>query len=265
MNKNPYNLIVTSWPSSGGTTMALLLANLLGMRYVYGGGIFKTFAHEIYDAESGEAYIKFENEYGNAWDEIWEAYAKLVLKVQKNILVEGMTAGFLYNSNTSYALMFTASLVARAQRAQLDGRSDALATLKARDHDVRKRWIQNLDIDIYDMNLIHEKYDLVVDNSDMGIADTLNFVLPQLAKVGFYASLTPDQAKDLEAEFWNTGKKYYQQKLQDQNLWLQPAKVFTEWKEHFPEKVNNLPQEMKEVMDRMIKQWVAKKGENTLK
>lgn len=248
---NPQNIIVSSWPSSGGTTMALLIANLLQMQYVYGGGVLKTFAKEMYGAESGKPHIQFEQEYGIPWDGIWEAYAKWASETKSHILLEGMTAGFFYNNDNTFAIMFKASLESRAQRSDRDSRLDSLETLKIRDVEVRERWIRDLGVDVYDEDLIKEKYDLMLDTSGMTITESLLSVQEHLQESGFDVNISMAEAAALEQKYWDKGKDFFKEKLRAKGLLLDAGNVFTEWKEHFPKMVSELPEDMRVVVNRL--------------
>lgn len=251
--QNPANIIVSSWPSSGGTSMALLVANELQMPYVYGGGVLKTFSKEIFGGDSGQPHIKFELEFGENWDKIWETYAEWSLQTKSGILLEGMTAGFLYNNPSSFAIMFLASLESRAQRSDKDKRLDSLETLKIRDKEVRERWIQMLGVDIYDKELIKEKYDLMLDTSGMTITESLLATQGYLQEAGFQIDISTARAAQLEEKYWEKGKDFLKQKLAAKGLLIDAGDVFTEWKEHFPKLVAELPQPMRTVINKLSK------------
>jgi cytidylate kinase len=69
------NIILSGWPGTGTTTLALLLANLLDYKYLYAGGLLKYIAKRSVGVESGAKFVEFENTVGPYWDMLWEKYA----------------------------------------------------------------------------------------------------------------------------------------------------------------------------------------------
>ncbi len=231
--------------------MALLLANELQMPYVYGGGLLKFFAQEIFGGDSGKPQMQFETAFGEAWDGIWEEYAQWTLNNRHGVILEGMTAGFLYSNDNSYAIMFKASLEARAQRSDRDNRLDSLETLKQRDVEVRARWIRLFDVDVYDEQLIKDRYELMLDTSGMTITETLLATQEHLQAAGFQLDISPANAAALEEKYWEKGKEFFKHKLAAKGLMIDAGEVFRDWKEHFPKMVAELPREMRDVINKI--------------
>ncbi len=246
------NIIISGWPGAGTTSLALLMSHLLEYRYVYGGGVFKYLGQQIAGDTSGPKFIEFEQKFGVAWDQIWEPYVMWKLEHSDKMIVEGKTTGFFAESENYYEIMLIAKVSARASRAAGDGRTDAEQTIMARDVVVRQRWINEYGIDVYDPQLIVNNYDLLVDNSQMTIDDELQFVLSNLEEDYRFPRTDLEQEKKHAQEavtmLQSKGKDFVRESLHERGLLVNPQEVMKEWNEHFADRVQALPDELKNIV-----------------
>lgn len=247
-------LIYSGWPGSGTTTLTLLTADLFNLKYYYAGSVLKHFALEIVGADSGDAYVDFEDKFGAAWDKIWEAYAQHKIEhTDDSMLMEGKTAGFLYQADDAFKIFMKATVEARIRRWEMDHRAQAAETIKRRDAEVRERWIEVIGVDTYDEELIKHKFDLVMDTSNMTIEDELYAVLDSVER----SKLSPDfdfkearsKVPTLVKDFWAKGKSHYRQHLLAKHLLVSPQDVFYEWQQMLPQMLSELPREMQTVVN----------------
>jgi cytidylate kinase len=246
------NIIISGWPGAGTTSLALILCNLLGYKYAYGGGVFKYLAQKVAGDTSGPRFIEFEQKFGEAWDHMWEPYAVWKLEHTDHMLLEGKTTGFFVDSESYYEIMVIAKVAARAARAVSDGRSDPQQTIMARDVVVRQRWINLFGVDIYDPKQIADNYDLVLDNSNMTIADEVNFILNNLEEDYRFPKTDLEQEKrkapEVLAALREKGKDQFREQLKQKSLIITVEEIFKEWQQHFPDQVAQLPSELKTIV-----------------
>jgi cytidylate kinase len=245
---NTRNIIISGWPVSGSTTMALILANLLGYKYVYAGGVFKHFTKEIYGSDSSHNVVRFEEEYGTHWDSIWEKYAQLLLESETRLLCDSKLTGFIYKGENVFKIMFTANFGTRMTRAAIDGRGGADIEIQQRDEQLSQRWSRDFGVNIYDNQTIVNNFDLSIDNSELSIAQTLMQLCEKLSPAGFDLNINPAQAQELEQHYWHDGKSYFLRKLELSGLQIDVADVFATWREKFTADVEALPEVLRDVI-----------------
>lgn len=247
------NVIVSSWPGAGGTTMALIIADYLKLKYIYAGGVLREWARRMdYDTTS-DKFHQWEASYGENWDAIWEAYIYKKFTSTKNLLAEGKTAGFLLPDGAAFEVMVIANEAARNQRAGGDGRSETLAS---RDQLLQNRWSRSYNVDIFNLAAIQANYDLLLDNSTIGIADgvikTLTALQTYLNAANLPVNFTIAEAKlhQLEADYWQMikrgekPKEKLKDKLFSQGLYISNDEVFNDFKTVMKDTYLTLPSEM---------------------
>lgn len=231
------NIIISGWPSSGTTSLSLLLAYGLGFQYLYVGGIFKHLAATYAGATSGEDYTKFEEEFSTQIDDYLEAYSKHKIETEDSLLLDSKITGFNVEALYVKEIMVVASQAVRAERAGTDNRLDAEATIKARDKNLQESWIQKYGIDLYSTEQLKQNYDLVLDNSNLTIAEELREII---ATFELETTHTPEQLENL---FWKQGKAFIRQQIYERGLTIKPETAVTEMLELTPD--------FKEVLQKM--------------
>lgn len=258
----PKNVVVSSWPAAGGTTLALMVANLVGLRYIYAGGVLKEWAARMgYDYKSSK-FHKWEDKYGVIWDHFWEDYILAKLSASDGFLCEGKTLGFLLNPDKAFEVMVTATAEVRAQRSGKDGRTE---DIHARDEFLSKRWYDLFGIELLNPEAITDNYNLRVDNSELSIAESLIMVLEAIQASGnpdwqkkLTASDYRNQAKEFEETFWTdqehekNGKDRLKNSLKEKKLYFTNDQIFADWKQNFSDKLSKLPEEMQAAVSWLI-------------
>ncbi len=246
------NIIISGWPGAGTSTLAILLSHILDYKFLDGGSLYKYFAKRIVGDDSGDNFIFFENNYGPHWDKLWDEYAVWKVKNTDKLLLEAKTTGFFVEDEEIYEIMVIAGLESRIQRAEKDGRTQAGTTIATRDIDIRNRWWQERQIDLYSPQQIRENYDLVLDNSAMSINHELDLILKTFEEdYRFPGSDLHNERKKIDSlvsQFQNRGKDYYLQDLAAKNLLVTPKQVFTDWSKRFSQEMRQLPVQMQDVI-----------------
>lgn len=248
------NIIVSGWPASGGSTLAMALALTVNYKYLYAGGLFKFLAEGVYGSGDGKNLAKFETELGKDWDAIWEDYAAWSMHEAEGILLEGKTSGFLIDGENLFKLMIIADEETRGERAHLDDREHAAEIIKQRDQIIRQRWVELFNIDVFDKTQIENHYTAIVDTSEMSIREELEIAIDAMRRSmkfedSDFIQLT-NQSVEVAELYEDQGKLGLKQKLNAENLEKTPQQILKEWNEHFADAVEKLPAEFKQVVQR---------------
>lgn len=227
------NIIVSSWPAAGGTTIAILLSYMLGLKYVYAGSVSRYLAAHLADND----LVKLFKKYGVEWDTLWESYREQILAQDSGMLLEGMTAGFLQQDKTNvYSIMISAELETRARRLVAEGRVESVEQMKDRQQEDEDRWYKQFGFKFYDVNDINQHYSLHIDNTKLTIEETLEIIFNALAQEDYFSDkyFFPDLVKQIDStvkEYWEQGKDHFRTNLSAKNLIIQPEQVIKSWVE----------------------------------
>lgn len=247
-NKSDSNIIISSWPSAGGSTQARLIALIFNMNYVYAGGVLKYWVDAMgYDSKTNEIN-KWGEKYHEHWDYVWENYLIEKIKYSKNTLFEGKTAGFLTKEPNIFKIFIKASLEARTKRSKGDKRAEEI---KQRDEFLRQEWFSRFGFDLFDEESIKEKYSLIIDSSDISIQDTFMLILEALKENKireFNYAEKVDRLKQIMKQY-NTDSKYLINEIEHLALIQTPQKCFEEIKLKHMHLIANIPEEMKVVFN----------------
>lgn len=249
MSKLP-NIIISSWPSAGGSTAARFTALSLDFKYYYAGGVLKYWAEIMgYDPKSTDL-LKWSDKYHDHWDKVWEGYVAKKIEKTNKAMFEGKTAGFLLKKRKkAYSIFITAIISERQKRARGDKRTENIAL---RDKFLREKWKRSLGVDIFNMYQIRKNYNAVIDSSRINILQTAQAVLEQLRYSGKFKKVNFLNAhKELIDLYGNYEKDsdYLLNTLKYRGLLETPREIMLEWHEKpYKKLLGKLPSEMKEVL-----------------
>jgi cytidylate kinase len=259
MKSTDINVVVSSWASSGGTTLALMIADLFELKYIYAGGVIKEWSDRMgYDHTTNE-FHKWENQYGDHWDRMWENYIEIKLSQQEHFLCEGKTAGFFLPEGRAFEIMVIADLETRNERSGKDNRTEEI---QKRDQLLVERWQRLFDINIMDEDSLEENYDLIIDNSDLSISESLKAAVEEIVaanpdyEINFELGNLSKITKELEKKYWKenkktgSGKNFLKDRLNSKNLYLTSEEIFQEWKlnKSYRKILEGLPEEMQQAI-----------------
>jgi len=172
-------ITISGLPGTGKTTVAKLLENRLGLKYVYSGEIFRRLAKKYnMSLEEFGAYCEHHREI----DEELDAY-QLELLRKGNVIVEGRIAGWLaYRNNIpAVKILLDASLVVRAKRIVKRERGDIdkrKQEIVERERSEATRYQSYYGIDVKDTSI----YDLVIDTADKSPEQIVDIIIGYLGK-----------------------------------------------------------------------------------
>lgn len=164
--------------ASGKTTVARLLANKLGYRFVSIGELFRKIA-----AERGLTLMQL-HEAAERDHSIDKYVDQVSIEEAKkgNVVIEGHLAAWIVKDYADVKVYLKASLATRASRlAHREGISidAAINEINAREESNRRRYLTIYSIDISDLSI----FDLVVDTTLININDTIDIVGSYVIKV----------------------------------------------------------------------------------
>lgn len=247
MSTNIENIIISSWPSAGGSTAARFVALVFEMKYIYAGSVLKRWADKMGYNSKTNAINAWAEKYHDYWDLVWEGFIAVYAKNSSNTVFEGMTAGFLLDNDNLFKIFIKASTTERDKRAKTDGRTEDIST---RDDFLRKEWLERFAIDFYDESLIKNRYDFVVDSSNMGIKEVSRLLITRLGKEDIRDQKMANTLKTFESHYRNYQQKktYLISELEKRNLLISADELLIKIYEEYTDLVKDIPQEMKEAM-----------------
>jgi predicted cytidylate kinase len=172
-------ITISGLPGTGKTTVAKLLENRLGLKYVYSGEIFRRLAKK-YDKslEEFSAYCEQHREI----DEELDTYQLEILR-KGNVIVEGRISGWLAYRNKIPAVkvLLEAPLDVRAQRIVKREQGDFEKRKKEilkREQSEATRYKKYYNIDVRDSSI----YDVIVDSADKPPEKIVDIIMKYLGK-----------------------------------------------------------------------------------
>ncbi|ACV24766.1 (d)CMP kinase [Methanocaldococcus fervens] len=161
-------------PGTGTTTIAKMVAEKYGLRYVCAGFIFREMAKEMgMDLQEFSRYAEQHKEIDEEVDRRQVEMAK-----QGNIVLEGRLAAWMLLKNgvkPDLTIWFKAPLEVRAERISkrenID-KEEALKKMVERECSEKKRYKEIYNIDLDDLSI----YDLIIDSSKWDVEGVFNIV-----------------------------------------------------------------------------------------
>lgn len=290
---NKTNLALSGWSGAGTSTITLILAILLQRKYYYLGSVFREVVRQLSktSADTVDSQLpKYEKYIQPTLGKLIDQYVDHKLIHAQGIILETDISAFRVGKRPEYFSIFLKTdFDVRASRFNWDQRSGNNETLQKRDSALQEEYLKLWNIDTFDENLIREKFNFVLDNSNLKIEETVTKILLALqqdsrfnlefqgdsitsprdistssSKV-YVASLQNDgkektstlsenlktQIHKLSKNLGKTGKTKLQQTLRNQNLMISPQEIMKEILEIFPQAVEELPKEARKIFEQM--------------
>jgi predicted cytidylate kinase len=170
-------ITVSGTPGSGKTTVAKLLAEKLGLEYVYSGRIFREMAekHDMSLEEFG-SYCEKHSEIDKQLDD-----QQLEILRRGNIIVEGRITGWIAHRNKIPAvkILLDADIEIRAKRIVNREKGDVekrKQEILVREKSEATRYKNYYNIDLKDMSI----YDVVIDSSDIPPEEIVDLIVKKI-------------------------------------------------------------------------------------
>ena len=172
-------ITISGLPGTGKTTVAKLLENRLGLKYVYSGEIFRRLAKKYkMSLDEFGAYCERHQEI----DEELDTY-QLELLRKGNVIVEGRIAGWLaYRNNIAAVkvlldapLDVRATRIVKREKGEMEKRKKEIVK---REQSEATRYKKYYHIDVHDNSI----YDVVIDTADKSPEKIVDLIMQYLGK-----------------------------------------------------------------------------------
>lgn len=243
------NIALSGWSGVGTSTLTLLLSRLLGRRYVYLGAVFRDlgsrlgFAEEGMDRPAADAYL--EPIIGRTVDN----YVDFVLLNGDGVILESDLSAFRLGTHERVVSVFLkAEMETRLERIAYDNREGGAEALAERDRVLREKYLELWGIDIFDQELINEKYNLVLNTSDFSILEKVLAVLAYFRHDGrlSYDWDEIERRSSTEVEnYLRYGKSEYRNALERDGLVMGAKEIEADIAANFAEDVASFPEDVR--------------------
>ena len=256
------NLALSGWSGAGLSSTTLILAILLSRKYYPVTEIFRTVVRQLKEVTKEKSVdsllANMEKYFQPFLGKTVDQYVDHLLIHAPGIILENDISAFRLGKRSEYYSIFIKTdYDVRAQRFNSDDRTGDQHTLRNRDLAHKQEYKKLWNIDFFDLNLIKEKFNFILDNSQLTLDQTVNEILNQLKTVPEFKEKTDKiQPRDI-SELTKTGAKakdQLRQKLQDHNLLISPQQMITEINQKFPEQIQTWPEDLKNVFNKANEQ-----------
>lgn len=244
------NLAISGWSGAGSSTLALILARLLEKEYLYLGSLFRSLGAELGFADEGADRPRADDYLETHIGKILDLYADHMLLNEQGILVESDLSAFRIGRRESvFSAFLTCSLDVRLLRVENDGRSDARNTLLLRDSGLREKYKELWGIDVFDLKTIEEKYTVVLDVTELSIAEEAHIVLDELC--AFTAVDISERIQlhvkidQLVAEYFSLGRQAWREELFSKGLIRKPDQMKSDIVNLFSDDLAKVPEDIR--------------------
>lgn len=249
-------LSVSGWPGGGSSSLSLVLCKMLNIKHVRGGETFRYIYKQASFKDSGEDRVTVHNLIEPHIGPIIDAYIDYLIQSNdyNNFLIESDIAAFRVGKKQSFFSIFllTDNSV-RAKRMTIDGREDDGEVLNEVDKSHADTYMELHNISWFDLDEIREKHACVMDNSHMSIKEELDFVFEEMFRQGLLSEERKTelikQTEQEDKDFWSKGKNWYVEYLRENNLVMDAQEFISNIKDIFPDDVEKLPEEIKQLLD----------------
>ncbi len=243
------NIALSGWSGAGTSTTTLILALLLKRKYYYLGSVIREVGRQLESVSSEEEdeWLARSQDYvqpivGKTIDK----YVDYVLLNKERIILETDLAAFRIGRNSKlYSIFIKTDFETRVKRFVVDGRIGGEELLRKQDEALRIEYQKLWKIDVFDVGLIEEKYNLVIDNSSLDISHTVIEILRRLIDDKSLEDLFEELNRI--AEVGSGAKVKYREMLEKQGLLMSPSDMIREMAELFPDEVEKYPDELKRI------------------
>lgn len=237
------NILVSGWPGVGVSTVVLLLSYIMNRKLLRGTESFRYIWRELGVAEKGAEAADIEKIVQPYFGKIYDKYIDHVLSNPQAIILESDIGGFRLGKKETYSSIFLIGTEKiRFKRLSGDGRPE---DAKIREEQLRIEYKKLHGFDWFDEELVHEKYNFVLDNTKLSIEEEMSSILNYLED--YFGKFDVD-LKELESNYWESGKEYFVEELSKKNLISSAAETIRNIRELFSEEIEEFPENLKTII-----------------
>lgn len=248
------NFALSGWTGAGTSTVTLILAWLLRKEYINIGGLFRELGMQLGYADEGKDRPAADEYLETHIGKILDMYVDHVLLNDRGVILESDLSAFRIGKRPEVVSIFLmAKVEARSARVVSDGRHDAHKTLEIRDELLSKKYKELWDLDLFNVEFIATKYDLVMDVSDCGVEEEVKNILQYLYTLFDFKPLILEAIDDNTIDqivklYFTLGKEPWRAKLHEAGLLRTNNQIKHEIVSLFSEELNECPDDIKRVL-----------------
>ncbi|MFQ5492664.1 MAG: hypothetical protein ACE5DX_00695 [Candidatus Dojkabacteria bacterium] len=245
------NLALSGWVGVGTSTLTIMLALILKREYYYIGRVMRyldDLLHEHGPTMSIENERMLQPTVGKTFDK----YVDHILTNYSGIIVESDMSAFRIGKHPKvYSIFLKANKTQRNKRAKADKRKGE-ESLERRDETLQQEYIKLWDVDVFDVELIKRKYNLLIDNSKFSVEQEIDAILerlrqhPKFEVDAKWGQIQKRKEKYLRV-YSKKGKAGIKQLLEESKLVVNAENMLREMVQIFPEDVSSYPKEVQKI------------------
>lgn len=247
------NILISGWPGSGSTALSLLLAKTFNMTLLRGTETFRYLGGLLEKSNTGKDRIESDNYLEPYFGPIYDKYIDYKLMNGQGLVIESDIGAFRLGKQPEFFSIFLiANYNTRLNRLGNDGRKKDINVLKEREESLTKIYHDLHGINWTNMNQIQSKYNLVLDNTNLSLADEIEIIANELLRKEIISKdrheLIISGTEKLEREYWKEGKDFYIDYLTKNKKIMQAEDVLKEINSVFYTDVQNLPVRIRSIV-----------------
>ena len=241
-------IVVSGWPGCGGTTLALLLATVYKLRLVRGSETFRMILKAMNYTDTGEGILKAESVIQPHYGPLYDKFISDLFKESKeNIIADSDIAGFFIpDQDNLFKIFLKGDDESRRKHFITDGREEDIEFQKQRDSDLREAY-KKFGADIFDLEQIHENYNIVFDNSNTLIGEQVFQITTKILPI-----LTEEQATTIERDYWARGKAALIKDLEENNLLMKGDEILKAIAAKYKDEIEQFPEDLKVAIQNLV-------------
>lgn len=248
------NIALSGWNCAGTSTLGLILTDLLQRKYYPITKVVRYLNEKMKDENEVKVLTpEFEAKFQPIIGKTFDNFVDFKLMNDNGIILDSDISTFRIGKHPKvFSVFLTASNEIRQKRAVEDGRIEKEAPVLDRDKALQEEYKKLWDIDLFDMDLINKKYNLVIDNSEIGIKEELFIVIDALNESPQFKNLYDWNKVRLDIEkkvnlFLKSGKEKYVEKLIRKGLYQEGKSMIKEIAATFPEDIKSFPENIQNI------------------
>jgi len=251
------NLSLTGWPGVGTSTLTLLLALILKQKYYNIGSVFRKINSEVFTECDLKLSLEWEQMIQPAIGKTVDNFVDYILLNKSGIILESDLSTFRIGKNPKvFSIFIKSNLETRKIREEQDGRKGKETSIELRDKALQQEYQKLWGVDIFDLDLIAKKYNLIIDNSSLSIQEEVEAILERVFNLPWAKStnfsIVQSRSKRILEKYKSFDKKIMQKALKRQGLFVDSEVIMQEIVKTFPEEVQSFP-------DSIQKQFLGQK------
>jgi len=248
-------ITISGWPGAGSSTLSILLCYKLNYKLLQGGEVFRYLYKQLSYQTTGEARLEGHNYAEPYFGPLYDKFVDELLLENDydNTLVESDITSFRIGKNPNVLSIFLkANIESRKKRTTVDQRGDEGDFMEKIDKEHQEMYIKLHNVDFLDEAQIEEKHYLVLDNSDLSIADEMKKVYDALCSRNAIDEKTKNDLKKTaeqdEKEYWEKGKEWYKNELKQKGLFFEATETMEAINKRFTEEIKKMPEDIQKAM-----------------